>query len=245
MKLASGCPPLRTLACAAQRFRRYERRDVPYLSLAQLPLERRHSDPPTRDLFDGHRIGRLEVGEVDPFARPISGVERVAPRAGGEEDTIPGATVGARDRPNHGLRDGLRDRCRAASSRCRGAGTFPAHVGTKEGTRGGGHCDRQREPHLLLSIGETRLFVNPSQARVDASPSASRLESKTWRGERGLFAQCSVLSTLSIRVGSERPPATNPHEPHAAGRLIGESRVGDPEPSHADDVNPKESVRTG
>jgi hypothetical protein len=33
--------------------------------------------------------------------------------------------------------------------------------------------------------------------------------------------------------------------PHAAGRLIGKSCVGDPEPSRADDMNPKESVRTG
>jgi hypothetical protein len=29
------------------------------------------------------------------------------------------------------------------------------------------------------------------------------------------------------------------------GRLIGKSRVGDAEPSRADDVNAKESVRTG
>src|SRR5687768_10572545 len=42
---------------------------------------------------------------------------------------------------------------------------------------------------------------------------------------------------------SGRPQQTH-DEPHAAGRLIGESRVGDPEPSRADDVNPKESVRT-
>ena len=127
--VSSGCSGVRprSLGCAPRRFGCYERRDVAYLALAQLPLERGHTGSPARHRFEGHPNGP-EVREVDPAARPVSRLERVAPRAGAQEHTPPCASVRSNDRPNERLRNRSHDRYRARSRRRRDAGTVPAHV---------------------------------------------------------------------------------------------------------------------
>lgn len=172
-------------SCAPRGFPRYERGNVAYLSRAQSPPERRHRDAAARDLLEGSRVRGSKGSEVDPVAGPISRSERVAPRAGAREYALPRASVRSRGRGADGRGHDLRDGDGAHADRRRDRGTpSRVHRVSEQGTRGGGHHERERDDlHPLPSIGRARRNLNPT-VRAPLTASLER-PSREPRGRRG------------------------------------------------------------
>jgi hypothetical protein len=114
----------------------------------------------------------------------------------------------------------------------------------------------QRRPRISAPIaasGHPRRGRRTLAAHADSSPNASD-SSPNASGRQPCLTDRSVGQSR-VREPVRSVAAAGPWLPFSPARaasttnrrqsLIGESRVGDAEPSRADDVNPEESVRTG